>query len=267
MHNLKLFTQELIDAGVDIEGIGFQGHIGGFPNGIPAVLETLDDFYGAFGLKAKITEFDLPSFVDEQTAAQYLGDFLTAIFGHESMNGFLFWSFWDGATYMNEGTNLFRRDWTQTPAGDTFIDLLFNQWWTDETIISSADGLAAIRAFKGMYEIVYESNGETIRDTIQLTEDINLEIIGNNITTSIDNLIIDDELATVYPNPANHQLTIERNTPNLATIQLFEVTGKKVLEQQTSDLKTVLDIGHLNGIYMVKISDATRTTAKKIIIH
>ncbi len=265
--NLKLFTQELLDAGVDIEGIGFQGHIGGFPNGIPSVLETLDDFYNEFGLKAKITEFDLPSFVDEQTAAQYLTDFLTAIFSHESMDGFLFWSFWDGATYMNEGANLFRRDWSRTPASDAFIELLFNEWWTDETIASSADGIANIQAFKGMYEIVYESNGITIRDTINLVEDMELVITGNNMTTSIEDLIIDDKLAIVYPNPANNQLTIERNTPNLATIQLFEVTGKKVSEQQTSDLKTVLDIGHLNGIYMVKISDATRTTAKKIIIR
>ena len=265
--NLKLFTQELIDAGVDIEGIGFQGHIGGFPNGIPSVLETLDDFYNEFGLKAKITEFDLPSFVDEEVSAQYLEDFLTAIFSHESMNGFLFWSFWDGATYMNEGANLFRRDWSRTPAGDTFVDLLFNQWWTDEIITSSADGLANIRAFKGMYEIAYESNGETIRDTIQLTEDTNLEIIGNNITTSIEDLIIDNDLAIVYPNPANNRLTIERSTADVATIQLYEVTGKKVLEQSTSDLKTVLEIAHLKGIYMVKISDATHTTSKKIIIR
>ena len=230
-------------------------------------METLDDFYNEFGLKAKITEFDLPSFVDEQTAAQYLGDFMTSIFSHESMDGFLFWSFWDGATYMNEGANLFRRDWSRTPAGDVFIDLVFNEWWTDETITASAEGVADIRAFKGMYEIVYEANGETIRDTINLTADTNLEIIGNNITTSIEELTIDDNLAIVYPNPAASQLTIERSTPNLATIQLFDVTGKKVIEQVTTDLKTVLKIADLKGIYLVKISDANRTTSKKVIIR
>lgn len=265
--NLKLFTQELIDAGVDIEGIGFQGHIGGFPNGIPSVLETLDDFYNEFGLKAKITEFDLPSFVDEQTAAQYLGDFMTAIFGHESMNGFLFWSFWDGATYMNEGTNLFRRDWSQTPAGDVFIDLLFNQWWTDETITTNADGIANIRGFKGMYEIIYESNGVTIRDTISVTEDMNVEIIGNNITTSVEDLVIDNDLAIVYPNPATTQLAVERSESSLASIQIFDMTGKQVLEQLTTDLKTVIDVTSLKGIYFVKIADATRTTSQKIIVE
>jgi len=137
----------------DIEGIGFQGHIGGFPNGIPSVLETLDDFYNEFGLKAKITEFDLPSFVDEETAAQYLGDFLTAIFSHESMNGFLFWNFWDGATYMNEGANLFRRDWSRTPASETFINLLFKEWWTEESLRTSSEGTVDMRVFKGTYEI------------------------------------------------------------------------------------------------------------------
>ena len=48
--NLKKFTRELLDAGVELEGLGFQGHIGGFPNGIPSVLETLDDFHNEFGL-------------------------------------------------------------------------------------------------------------------------------------------------------------------------------------------------------------------------
>ena len=90
---LKARIQELIDAGAPIEGIGFQGHVGGFPNGIPSVLATYDDFYNSFGLTAKITEFDLPTIVSEELAANYLRDFLTATFSHESMDGFLFWSF------------------------------------------------------------------------------------------------------------------------------------------------------------------------------
>lgn len=266
--NLKLFTRELLDAGVELEGLGFQGHIGGFPNGIPSVLETLDDFHNEFGLKAKITEFDMPTFVDEATAAQYLGDFLTAIFSHESMDGFLFWSFWDGATWIQGGTksNFFQQNWTANASLDVFVDLVFNEWWTNETITSSTEGVADIRAFKGMYEIMYKANGETIRDTINLTEDTNLEIIGNSISTRIDNLIIDDNIAKVYPNPATNQLIIEQNTFNLATIQLFDVTGKKVLEQTVNSLKTALSVEHLQGVYILKISDATRTTSKKITI-
>jgi len=263
--NLKKFTSELLNAGVALEGLGFQGHIGGFPNGIPSVLETLDDFHQEFGLKAKITEFDMPTFVDEATAAQYLGDFLTAIFSHESMDGFLFWSFWDGATWIQGGTksNFFQQNWAANASLDVFVNLVFNEWWTNETITSSSEGIADIRAFKGMYEIVYEFDGETVRDTINLTADTTLEVIGNNISTRIEALEEGNTLATVYPNPTSTQLIVDRKGNDLATIQLFDITGKKVLEQATTNLKTALSVAHLQGIHIVKISDATRTTSKK----
>ena len=91
--NLRSNIQELVDAQVDIEGVGFQGHLGGFPNGIPSVLNTLDDFYGTLGLKTKITEYDLPSSIDEELAATYLKDIMTANFSHPSSNGFFFGTF------------------------------------------------------------------------------------------------------------------------------------------------------------------------------
>ena len=168
---------------------------------------------------------------------------------------------------MNEGANLFRRDWSRTPAGDTFVDLVFNEWWTDETITSSTDGIADIRAFKGMYEIVYEANGEMIRDTINLTEDTNLEIIANNISTRINDLLVDHTLAKVYPNPADSQLIIEKHTTLPAIIQVFDMTGRKIIEQQTTDLKTRLAVSDLEGIYIVKESDGIRTTSKKITVQ
>ncbi|MEM6700121.1 MAG: endo-1,4-beta-xylanase, partial [Bacteroidota bacterium] len=66
--SLKLYISELLDAGVPLDGIGFQGHIGGFPNSIYDVLGTLDDFYNTFGLPAKITEFDMPKEMSEELA-------------------------------------------------------------------------------------------------------------------------------------------------------------------------------------------------------
>ena len=148
---LKRNVGELVASGVNIEGVGFQSHIGGGLLSIYDVLNVLDDFYNSFGLKAKVTEFDLPNVVSEDLAAQYLRDFMTAIFSHVSMDGFLFWSFWDGATYMNPGANLFRDDWSMTPAGETFVDLLFNEWWSDEIVFSGSDGLAELRPFKGTF--------------------------------------------------------------------------------------------------------------------
>ena len=91
----------------------------------------------------------MPTFVSESTSAAYLKDFLTAIFGHPSMDGFLFWNFWDGSTWQNEGSNLFNRDWTMTQPGSTFVELVFEEWWTQETLSTDVSGMGELRGFKG----------------------------------------------------------------------------------------------------------------------
>jgi endo-1,4-beta-xylanase len=262
--NLKQYIQELNDAGVDIEGIGFQGHIGGAPNSIYDVLETLDDFYNTFGLRAKITEFDLPNYVSEELAANYLSDFMTAIFSHESMDGFLFWSFWDGATYMNPGANLFRMDWSTTPAHAAFTHLLFDEWWTEESISSNESGMAQIRGFKGLYELSYECEGVMIKDTISLLENLEYEIVCEEVTTGLDELLVDDNVK-IFPSPSNGQLSIHRNSNALAHIQIYDAYGKLIYQVQTRNDRLSINLEMVKGIYWVEVETSEGILTKKII--
>lgn len=262
--DLKQFVGEIVDSGVDIEGIGFQGHIGGFPNSIPRVLETYDDFYNAYGLKAKVTEFDLPSFVDEELAANYLRDFLTATFSHPSMDGFLFWSFWDGATYMNAGSNLFRLDWSMTPAGDAFHDLLFNEWWTNENLGTANDGTAQTRVFKGKMEISYTCDGVTVRDTIDVTEATNYTITCDNIGLVSNDTEVLQAPVLVYPQPAGSTLTIELPTIQKAEVQLFDLQGKQILFEKVDTGRIDLNVGHLNGVHLLKINTEQGVHVQKV---
>ncbi|MEL7121086.1 MAG: endo-1,4-beta-xylanase [Bacteroidota bacterium] len=265
--NLKLFTQELIDAGVEIEGIGFQGHIGGSPNGIPSILETLDDFYNEFGLKAKITEFDMPSFVEEELAGNYLRDFITAIFSHESMNGFLFWNFWDGSTWQNGGTNLFRQDWSKTPSYDTFVGLVFNEWWNDTTLISANGGIAKTRVFKGTHEISYESNGILIKDTIKVAQQVSLEIVVENQVTSISNPATSSIHFEVFPNPAIDEVRIKGSEVDKATINVFDSKGALIMNKIMTQDRMTLDISHLSGNYFLEIISEKGKETHQISIH
>ena len=248
---LKQYIQELIDADAPIEGIGFQGHIGAFPNGIPSVLATLDDFYNSFGLKAKITEFDMPDAVSEELGAKYLSDFLTAVFSHPSINGFLFWSFWDGATYMNPGTNLYRMDWSETPAHDAFVDLVFNQWWTDEILSTDATGKVSLAAFKGQYQISYECNGEKIQQDIELSEDNVINIVCNNSPNSVDNFE-NDNLIKIYPNPNAGLLTIEGLADKFEVLKIYSLSGKEVFSQKINGNKIQVQLPNsLHGINLL----------------
>ena len=265
--NLMAFTRELLDAGADIEGLGFQGHIGGTPNGIPSVLTTLDDFYNEFGLKAKITEFDLPTFIDEELAANYLRDFMTAIFSHPSMNGFLFWSFWDGATYMNEGSNLFRLDWSETPAYDAFVGLVFRDWWTEETLTTSDAGQATGRIFKGLYEISYEHDGNTIRDTVRIVEDATISIAGGDLTTNTT-LELPELPGKVYPNPAREVLRIEVADGEGLSFRLLDLTGRVLIAREMTAASGQIDLTALNpGMFLLEVTDGRRMLRKKVVIE
>jgi len=262
---LKQFTQEIVDADVGLEGIGFQAHIGGFPNSILSVLDTYDDFYNSFGTKGKVTEFDLPSSIDQELAANYLVDFLTATFSHESMDGFLFWSFWDGATWMNAGSNLFRLDWTMSEPGDAFVDLVFNQWWTDEVVVSDANGVGASRVFKGLYEIRYTCDGQLITETVQVSDPTMVTITCDNITTDIDEL--KKETIKVFPNPTSDILNIKRTSNLPATIRIIDATGRVMLEEKTSSDKLMLQVEELKGLYFLEIVSDKERFFEKIIIE
>ncbi len=249
---LKSNIQELQEAGVDIEGIGFQGHVGGFPNGIPEVLAVYDAFYDSFGLKAKITEFDLPPIVNEELAATYLHDFLTATFSHPSMNGFLFWSFWDGATYMNYGVNLFRLDWTPTPALDAFNQLVFNDWWTDEAFTTDVAGEVQERVFKGRYLISYTCDDELQTEEIDITEATTLTISCDNILTNTSEASIAGQL-NIYPNPTNGVFNIVNPVTDTVVVKIRDASGRVVRSLAISD-NTTIDIGDLAaGTYVVEL--------------
>ena len=251
---LVQFIDELIASGAPVEAIGFQGHIGGFPNSILDVQATLDDFYDRYNLPAKITEFDLPDVVSEELAADYLRDFMTMIYSHPSMEGFLFWSFWDGATYRNPGANLFRQDWSRTPAGDAFVDLLFNQWWTEEDL-QIVNGLASTDAYKGTYEVSYMCDGILVEEEMTLLENTTLNIVCDNLTTSVAENF--EKRVSLFPNPTSGYIEVSRNASKTTLLEVHDLSGNLILSQELVGSKAEFSIPN-PGIYMVTVDGHTQ---------
>ncbi|MCI4671088.1 MAG: endo-1,4-beta-xylanase [Bacteroidia bacterium] len=264
--NLKSNTQELLDANSGITGLGFQCHIGGFPNGIPSVLGTLDDFYNRYGLTTKITEFDMPTFVSESTGASYLKDFLTATFSHPSVDGFLFWNFWDGSTWLNEGTNLFNRDWSMTQPGSTFVDLVFNEWWTSEGLTSDAQGNGTIRGFKGLYEISYYCGGSIVRDTLELTEDFTYTINCNQLATKLER--DQQNRIKIYPNPNSGRVNIELPRKQEVDLKVFALDGSLLHQYSGTFDNYSFDLqDYTPGFYFIELKGKELDIREKLILH
>ncbi|MCH2178557.1 MAG: endo-1,4-beta-xylanase [Mariniblastus sp.] len=160
---------ELVDAGTPIDGLGFQSHFNetNRPLTSPSeIWELLDEFQNDYDLPVHITEFDYNT-TDKQLQADYTRDFMTAVFAHESVDAFVLWGFWEGKINHSEAA-LFDNDFNANLNGVEYLDLLFNQWWTDTDGLSTVEGDFGTRGFLGDYEVVVDYKGQSFQFTTSL---------------------------------------------------------------------------------------------------
>lgn len=167
--------RNFLDQGVPIGGIGVQGHSHG-DSFDPAALQNALDRLAQFKLPIRVTEFNFPgqhskhygkrnaqlSQDEEQANARALADYYRICFAHPAVEGILMWGFWEGANWIPI-SSLYRKDWSLTPAGHAYRDLVFNKWWTKAQQKADANGQCQIRAFYGTYRVIVGEK-ETIVD-------------------------------------------------------------------------------------------------------
>ncbi len=166
----------LLDAGVPISGIGVQGHLHGDAFDAEALQNALD-VLAQFNLPIRVTEFNFPGQrsryytgdrraqltpEEENAKAAALAQYFRICFAHPAVSGILMWGFWEGANWIPQ-SSLYRRDWTPTPAAQTYRDLVLGKWWTRETVTANADGIAVVRAFYGRHRVSVNGS-ETVVD-------------------------------------------------------------------------------------------------------
>ena len=156
----------LKDGGAPITGLGLQSHFGGTPTPPERMLAILDRF-AALGLDISITEHDIDS-QDEALKADFTRDFLTTVFSHPSVVAVLTWGFWENA-HWRPAAAYYRRDFSVTPAGQAWLDLVTKTWWTRASLQTGPDGTARTRGFLGDYEITVTRNGVTKTVPAKLT--------------------------------------------------------------------------------------------------
>lgn len=99
-----------------------------------------------------------------------------------------------------------------------------------------------------------------------------------NYNTSINYPVVNNNICfVVYPNPANNIINFdfknEMDNKKTFTLQVFDLTGKLILQQTTNknnsqDTKTQLNVANIeNGIYFLKLSSKSDSIVKKIIVQ
>ena len=76
----------------------------------------------------------------------------------------------------------------------------------------------------------------------------------------------------IYPNPATSEFTISQNLSSEGTVQLFDISGKKIKELfsgnfgANKNIKVKTD-GLATGIYLVKVNSGKQSVTKRLIIN
>lgn len=115
------------------------------------------------------------------------------------------------------------------------------------------------------------TDSRKIKNTAYIYFDFNPAIVTNSTynkimkVTGLSNK--EENIAALYPNPSNGSFTIELNTKEKQSIQLFDMTGNMVLSQTIENGKANIDASHLAaGIYNISIKGTGSVANKKMVI-
>ncbi len=144
----------LKDSGAPIDGIGIQSHFGAMPPQ-PTQLTAVLDQFSQFGLPIESTEYSINT-DDRELQADYMRDYMIAVFAHPQVQGIMLWGFWEGRHWRPQAA-LWTLDWQLRPHGKVWTDLLEKQWNTNLQLSTDGEGAARTRGFLGDYEITVTS--------------------------------------------------------------------------------------------------------------
>jgi GH35 family endo-1,4-beta-xylanase len=158
--------QGLITRNAPLDGIGLQGH---FATALtsPDDLMALLDRFGAYK-ELWVTEYDI-TITDFLLAGDYTRDFMTVLYSHPAVAGFVMWGFWDGA-HSKKNAPLFTQDWKLKPAGVAYYDLVFNQWWTCTGGSTDETGAYVANGHLGDYTVSVTVGALTVTATASLVK-------------------------------------------------------------------------------------------------
>ena len=87
---------------------------------------------------------------------------MTAAFSCPAVEKFLIWGFW-ARSHWRPNAAYFREDWTPTPAGEVWMELVGEKWRTNTSKRTDASGLVEERVFLGDYEITVKRGDEIVK--------------------------------------------------------------------------------------------------------
>ena len=174
-------VKKLLDAGVRVDGIGIQCHVYGHPlkssrSYSPKQMIAVYDRLGQLGLNLYITEITVPCTAENGPALQAVAvaNLYRLWFSTPKMAGITWWNLGDGTAFGGENKalgGLLDKDLDPKPSYEALDRLINQEWKTQTSGTTDADGRFAFRGFKGGYQLRVGSPGKTQEFSVQVASD------------------------------------------------------------------------------------------------
>ncbi len=116
------------------------------------------------------------------------------------------------------------------------------------------------------------ASGTQIKNTAYIYFDYNQAIITNNTLNTISVPVSVNEVeknglkATIFPNPANNNLMVEVKDYSKYSLELYDLTGRKVITQNSFNALSAINTSSLvNGSYLLRIVTEENKTLSTVI--
>ncbi|XP_059172789.1 anti-sigma-I factor RsgI6-like isoform X1 [Physella acuta] len=152
-HTLAYLTmiQKFKSANIGLGGVGVQSHFSNYTAPDVTLMKHRLDVLGIAGLPIWITELDLSAH-DENTRADWYENALRVYFSHPSVEGVLFWGFWDDDVVYDRAL-VHGSSFTLDKAGERYLHLIKEEWSTHVNRSLSAGTSFNVKGFQGTYDL------------------------------------------------------------------------------------------------------------------
>lgn len=174
--NYEILIDGCLNAGIEIDAIGIQSHQHQGYWGLEKLQEVLERF-SVFGLPIHFTENTLtsghlmPAHIEdlndyqipewpstpeyEERQANEMDEMMTALFEHPLVEAVTTWNFSDEHAWLGAPAGIVRADNTPKPAYERMKKRIKEDWSTNLTVKTDADGKIVFDGFLGEYELTF----------------------------------------------------------------------------------------------------------------
>jgi endo-1,4-beta-xylanase len=171
----------LMENDAPLHGIGFMNHFNGTSESTTEQITAILDRFSEFGLPLKITEFDYQlgergkrysaSAKGLQRQADFTEQFLYTVASHHSVEGIIFWGFWEGRHWY-PGAALYDKDWYIRPNGEVWNRFVEDYLWLEKMLNTDDSVQISFTALPGSYQLVITAENSSA-DTVFFNIDKN----------------------------------------------------------------------------------------------